>query len=227
MDTGADARRDLGRELHADQDRDPRPLAGDGRLGAGRARRADAGRAALMRAARWRASAVGCRPDPARRDPGRGAVPADRRRRAGDLLLARRASWSARRRCSRPCSRSGSTRRSAPEACASPGYCSGWSGSLFLLGVDLGGDGSRLLGGLAVVLAGLGYAVGGFMVKRRLVEGPPIGIVAWVDDHEHGLARCRLPWTAFPRQRRAGPLLAVVLLGVLGTGVAFVDPLST
>ena len=72
----------------------------------------------------------------------------------------------------------GSTRRSAREACASPGSCRDGRGRV-LLGVDLGGDGIQLLGGLAVLLASLGYAVGPFMVKHRLVEGPPIGIVAW------------------------------------------------
>ena len=102
------------------------------------------------------------------------------------------------------------------------GVLLGMVGVVFLLGVDLGGDGSRLLGGLAVVLASLGYAVGSFMVKHRLVEGPPIGIVAWVVITSTVLlapaAVAGLPEAA----PGPGPLLAVVLLGVLCTGVAFV-----
>jgi drug/metabolite transporter (DMT)-like permease len=95
-------------------------------------------------------------------------------------------------------------------------------GVVFLLGVDLGGDGGRLLGGLAVVLASLGYAVGSFMVKHRLVEGPPIGIVAWVVITSTVLL-APAAVAGFPEAAPGpGPLLAVVLLGVLCTGVAFV-----
>ena len=30
------------------------------------------------------------------------------------------------------------------------------------------------------MLAGLGYAVGGFLVKHRVADEPPIGVAAWV-----------------------------------------------
>jgi drug/metabolite transporter (DMT)-like permease len=102
------------------------------------------------------------------------------------------------------------------------GVLLGMVGVVFLLGVDLGGDGGRLLGGLAVVLASLGYAVGSFMVKHRLVEGPPIGIVAWVVITSTVLL-APAAVAGFPEAAPGpGPLLAVVLLGVLCTGVAFV-----
>ena len=39
-----------------------------------------------------------------------------------------------------------------------------------LFGLDLSGSGAAVLGGLAVVLASLGYAVGGFIVKRSLPD---------------------------------------------------------
>src|SRR3954447_15368104 len=46
-----------------------------------------------------------------------------------------------------------------------------------LFGVDLGG-GDALLGGVAVLLAGLGYAVGALVAKRRLGEVAPVALVA-------------------------------------------------
>ena len=70
-------------------------------------------------------------------------------------------------------------------------------GVVVLLGVDLGGAGDQLLGGLAVVLAGLGYAVGCFMVKHRLADRPPIGVAAWVVVASTVLL-CRPRWSAFP-----------------------------
>src|ERR671919_2935532 len=60
------------------------------------------------------------------------------------------------------------------------GVLLGAVGVAVLLGVDLGGSGNELLGGLAVVLAGFGYAVGGLLVKHRLADVPPIGVAAWV-----------------------------------------------
>src|SRR5918999_1853462 len=42
------------------------------------------------------------------------------------------------------------------------GVLLGVVGVAILLGLDLGGSGNELLGGLAVVLAGVGYALGGF-----------------------------------------------------------------
>jgi drug/metabolite transporter (DMT)-like permease len=90
-----------------------------------------------------------------------------------------------------------------------------------LLGVDLGGSGNELLGGLAVVLASLGYAVGGLLVKHRLADVPPIGVAAWVMVASTVLlapvALLTLPGAA----PGLGPVAAVTALGVLGTGIAF------
>ena len=45
-------------------------------------------------------------------------------------------------------------------------------GVVALFGLDLTGSGAAALGGLAVVLASAGYAIGGFVVKSRLRDGP-------------------------------------------------------
>jgi drug/metabolite transporter (DMT)-like permease len=90
-----------------------------------------------------------------------------------------------------------------------------------LLGVDTGGGGAALVGGLMVVLAGFGYAVGAFFLKRRLSGLPPVGVGAAtmlataVIAAPFGLASApgSLPG--------AGPAAAVAALGVVGTGIAF------
>ncbi|MFI5121300.1 MAG: DMT family transporter [Vicinamibacteria bacterium] len=102
------------------------------------------------------------------------------------------------------------------------GIALGVAGVVLLLGVDLGGSGAQLLGGLAVVLAGLGYAVGGLLAKSRVADRPPIGVAAWV---LAGSTVLLAPVAAigFPDSVPGlGPVGAITLLGVVGTGFAFV-----
>jgi drug/metabolite transporter (DMT)-like permease len=101
------------------------------------------------------------------------------------------------------------------------GVLLGVVGVAVLLGVDLGGSGNELLGGLAVVLAGLGYAVGALLVKHRFSDVAPIGVAAWV-------MVASTAWLApaavatFPTSTpEPGPVTSVIVLGVVGTGVAF------
>lgn len=101
------------------------------------------------------------------------------------------------------------------------GILLGLAGVAVLLGVDLGGNGDELLGALAVLLAALGYAVGGFMVKRRLAGVPPIGIAAWVMITSTLILLPVAVATAPDSLPGLGPVAAVTALGVLGTGVAF------
>lgn len=101
------------------------------------------------------------------------------------------------------------------------GILAGIVGVAVLLGVDLGGSSAALLGGLAVVLASLGYAIGGFMVKHRFGGFQPIGVAAAVMIASTVLL---LPAAAFslPEDGVAlGPIASVIALGVIGTGVAF------
>ena len=102
------------------------------------------------------------------------------------------------------------------------GVLVGFAGVGLLLGVDLGGEGAALLGGLMVVLASLGYAIGGFLVKHRLAGVPPVGMSATV---MLASALILLPVavaTAPDSAPGLGPLAAVAALGFVGTGAAFV-----
>jgi drug/metabolite transporter (DMT)-like permease len=96
----------------------------------------------------------------------------------------------------------------------------GLVGVALVVGVETGG--SALLGALAVVLAGLGYAVGGFYLKRRMTGVQPIGLVTMTMSAS-ALMTLPLALATLPDETPAsGPLLAMVALGVGGTGIAFV-----
>jgi drug/metabolite transporter (DMT)-like permease len=95
-------------------------------------------------------------------------------------------------------------------------------GVALLLGVDLGGSAAALLGGLAVVLASFGYAVGAWYLKRNLAEHEPVGIVAAT---LAATALMVLPLVAFDPPGEAPSFDAaasLVTLGVIGTGFCFV-----
>ncbi len=101
------------------------------------------------------------------------------------------------------------------------GIALGVAGVAVLLGVDLGGSSEALLGGLAILLAGLGYAVGGLIAKRNLGDLQPIGVAASVMLTSSVLL---LPAAiiGFPGEVPGlGPIAAVIALGVVGTGIAF------
>lgn len=102
------------------------------------------------------------------------------------------------------------------------GVLLGISGVALLLGVDTGGEGAALVGGLLVVLASLGYALGAFYFKRKMRGIKPIGAVTASMGTS---ALMVLPFalasvpTELPGLKAVGALTA---LGVLGTGVSFV-----
>jgi drug/metabolite transporter (DMT)-like permease len=98
----------------------------------------------------------------------------------------------------------------------------GLGGVALLLGVDLGGGGAELVGGLMVVLAALGYAIGGFLVKHRLTGIAPVGMSASVMVASALFLLPPAVLTAPGAAPGLGPAAAVAALGVLGTGVAFV-----
>jgi drug/metabolite transporter (DMT)-like permease len=101
------------------------------------------------------------------------------------------------------------------------GIALGLVGVALLLGVDTGGGAAALAGGVMVVLASLGYAVGGLYLKRRLSDLPPIGVGAATMALSAAVtappALATLP-SSFPGAKAAG---AVAALGLLGTGLSF------
>jgi drug/metabolite transporter (DMT)-like permease len=102
------------------------------------------------------------------------------------------------------------------------GVLIGFGGVALLLGVDIGGSGSELLGGLAVVAAALGYAIGGMLAKHRLVGLAPVGMSGLVMTASAVLLlpiAIATPPDSFPS---LGPIAAVTALGLVGTGAAFV-----
>ena len=101
------------------------------------------------------------------------------------------------------------------------GVALGIAGVVLLLGVDAGGGSAALIGGLLVVLASLGYALGAFYLKRRLADAQPIGVVTAA---MAASALMVLPLAAVSLPSSAPDLEAVgslVALGALGTGLAF------
>lgn len=101
------------------------------------------------------------------------------------------------------------------------GVVIGVGGLVLLLGLDVGDSTEQLLGGLAVVLAGLGYAIGGLLAKRRLGSIQPIGVAAIVLAVSTVLSLPAALLTLPEEAPGIGPLAAVATLGIVGTGIAF------
>ena len=102
------------------------------------------------------------------------------------------------------------------------GVAMGITGVVLLLGLDTGGGAGALLGGLMVVLAALGYALGAYYLRHALPGLPPIVTVTATMGVSAVLAAPLAladPPSAAPSLAAVGSLLA---LGVFGTGIAFV-----
>src|SRR4051812_9864045 len=96
----------------------------------------------------------------------------------------------------------------------------GMAGVVLLFGVDLSGD--ALLGGGMVLLAGLGYAAGALIAKRRLSGLPPVGLVAGIMSLAALAMVPALPFTAPDHAPGLDTIAALLALGAGGTGAAFV-----
>lgn len=101
------------------------------------------------------------------------------------------------------------------------GVAIGIVGVALLLGVDTGGEGAALVGGLLVVLASLGYAIGGLYLKRRLSQVSPVGVGAATMLASALLSAPAALATAPDSLPGLGAAAAVIALGVGGTGLAF------
>ncbi|MEA2223700.1 MAG: hypothetical protein QOH83_2076 [Solirubrobacteraceae bacterium] len=65
-----------------------------------------------------------------------------------------------------------------PHGIAIVGVVMGIVGVVLLFGIDLSGDSTAIAGGLMVLLASVGYAVGSLYLKHRLQGVPAVGIAA-------------------------------------------------
>lgn len=102
------------------------------------------------------------------------------------------------------------------------GIVIGMVGVVALFAADLTGSRDAALGGLAVILASVGYSVGSYILKRSLPDVPPLGVVAGVMSASAILLLPAALATAPAEAPAFGPLAAVAALGVVGTGIAFV-----
>jgi drug/metabolite transporter (DMT)-like permease len=101
------------------------------------------------------------------------------------------------------------------------GILIGIVGVALILGVDLGDAGTALGGGLMVLAASLGYAIGGFMVKKTFSSFDAIGVVTTTMALS---ALMSLPVAAATPPAAApggGTIAAMLALGIGGTGISF------
>lgn len=102
------------------------------------------------------------------------------------------------------------------------GLAIGIAGVALLLGVDVGGGGTALLGGLFVLLASLGYAIGSYMVKRGFGSVDPVWLVT-ATMVASALLVAPAGLASLPSHApRLGVWAAMAMLGAAGTGLAFV-----
>ena len=98
------------------------------------------------------------------------------------------------------------------------GVAIGIVGVAVVLGIEADG---AVVGGLMVVLAAVGYAVGAWYLKRGFSDLEPMGVLA---ANMTATALMTLPFAAFDLPGDVPPLdatAAVLSLGLLGTGIAF------
>jgi drug/metabolite transporter (DMT)-like permease len=101
------------------------------------------------------------------------------------------------------------------------GIMVGIVGVALLFGVDLSGDSAALLGGLMVLLASLGYAIGPFEMKRRLQGVQPVGIAAATMTLAALLLTPVIPFVWPAHAPGFDTIASLFALGAGGTGVAF------
>jgi drug/metabolite transporter (DMT)-like permease len=102
------------------------------------------------------------------------------------------------------------------------GVVIGIVGVAMLLGLDAGGGGDQVAGGLMIILAAFGYAVAAWYLKRNLAGVEPVATVAGTQ-LVAALVTLPLGLTHIPGAAPSLEAVAALLtLGVFCTGVAFV-----
>ncbi len=107
------------------------------------------------------------------------------------------------------------------EGMAVIGIVVGMAGIALLFGVDLGGDQATLLGGLGILLASVGYAIGALIAKRKLAGVAPEGIAATIMALSALALLPTVPFAAPDAVPGVGTFAALFALGAGGTGIAF------
>jgi drug/metabolite transporter (DMT)-like permease len=101
------------------------------------------------------------------------------------------------------------------------GIMVGIVGVALLFGVDLSGDSAALIGGLMVLLASFGYAIGPLQMKRKLQGVPPVATAAATMTLAALLLTPAVPF-AFPSDAPGLDTVgSLLVLGAGGTGIAF------
>ena len=108
-----------------------------------------------------------------------------------------------------------------PHGIATAGVVMGIVGVVLLFGVDLSGDAQALAGGLMVLLASVGYAVGSLYLKHRLRGVPPVGVAASTMLAGTIVLLPFVPFTLPTHGLELQTVGAMLALGAGGTGIAF------
>jgi len=108
-----------------------------------------------------------------------------------------------------------------PRGIAAAGVVMGIVGVVLLFGLDLSGDGEAIAGGLMVLLASAGYAIGSLYLKHNLQGSPPIGLAA--STLVAGTLVLIVPALLVPPPHAPslGTAAALLALGAGGTGLGF------
>jgi len=108
-----------------------------------------------------------------------------------------------------------------PHGIATAGVVMGLIGVVLLFGVDLSGDSAALAGGLMVLLASVGYAVGSLYLKHRLRGVPAVGIAAMTMVIGSLVLLIPALLTLPPHMPELKTVGSLIALGAGGTGIAF------
>ena len=101
------------------------------------------------------------------------------------------------------------------------GIMVGILGVVLLFGVDLTGDSAAVLGGLMVLLASFGYAIGPLEMKRKLKGVQPVGIAATTMTVAALLLTPVVPFVWPTQAPGVDTVASLLVLGAGGTGIAF------
>jgi drug/metabolite transporter (DMT)-like permease len=100
------------------------------------------------------------------------------------------------------------------------GVIAGIVGVALLFGVDLSGSWKALIAGVGILFAGLCYAAGAMLLKHRLPGAPAAGVAACTMSIA-ALITLPVALIHLPSSAGADSISALLALGALGTGVAF------